>query len=539
MHTISLKRILIYIVLLVTSFALLVGFTVNIVSQVAQYEKSLHEQSLSYARIVAGNAASSLVFNDNATEKQRLNSLQNTDFIQHVHVYKLDETSNELTFFSSYNKQGLAPIPARFSKLDRLTSPQIQDNYIEVSQPVVLDSEVIGYVYLRGSLEQARLFMWRSIGIAAVVFVLTLLLCWLVTLRLRKTIVTPLDSVVDVISQVARDKNYSLRLAPSQLVEFDMMAHAFNIMLDRVQQHISRQRRAEEEASQLNTELERQVTQRTQALKESNSELLKTLEQLHQYQGQLVESEKMASLGDMVAGIAHEVNTPIGLSVTASTLLQDKLTVMQEKFDEKRISTSEFERFLSDCDENLQIIYRNLGRAADLVTSFKQVAVDQSSEVDRDIHIPSFMNDVLISVKPRRLDPEKFPIRISCPDNLTVRAKAGPLNQVLINLIVNSMIHAFDGYDHGQIDISFSMQNDSELEMVYADNGKGVPSDISRKIFDPFVTTKRGSGGSGLGLHLVYNLVTQVLGGNIHFFSEEKNGVEFIVRFPVTLVSNA
>ncbi|MDA6067122.1 ATP-binding protein [Idiomarina abyssalis] len=539
MHTISLKRILIYIVLLVTSFALLVGFTVNIISQVAQYEKSLHEQSLSYARIVAGNAASSLVFNDNATEKQRLNSLQNTDFIQHVHVYKLDETSNELTFFSSYNKQGLAPIPARFSKLDRLTSPQIQDNYIEVSQPVVLDSEVIGYVYLRGSLEQARLFMWRSIGIAAVVFVLTLLLCWLVTLRLRKTIVTPLDSVVDVISQVARDKNYSLRLAPSQLVEFDMMAHAFNTMLDRVQQHISRQRRAEEEASQLNTELERQVTQRTQALKESNSELLKTLEQLHQYQGQLVESEKMASLGDMVAGIAHEVNTPIGLSVTASTLLQDKLTVMQEKFDEKRISTSEFERFLSDCDENLQIIYRNLGRAADLVTSFKQVAVDQSSEVDRDIHIPSFMNDVLISVKPRRLDPEKFPIRISCPDNLTVRAKAGPLNQVLINLIVNSMIHAFDGYDHGQIDISFSMQNDSELEMVYADNGKGVPSDISRKIFDPFVTTKRGSGGSGLGLHLVYNLVTQVLGGNIHFFSEEKNGVEFIVRFPVTLVSNA
>ena len=539
MHTISLKRILIYIVLLVTSFALLVGFTVNIVSQVAQYEKSLHEQSLSYARIVAGNAASSLVFNDNATEKQRLNSLQNTDFIQHVHVYKLDETSNELTFFSSYNKQGLAPIPARFSKLDRLTTPQIQDNYIEVSQPVVLDGEVIGYVYLRGSLEQARLFMWRSIGIAAVVFVLTLLLCWLVTLRLRKTIVTPLDSVVDVISQVARDKNYSLRLAPSQLVEFDMMAHAFNTMLDRVQQHISRQRRAEEEASQLNTELERQVTQRTQALKESNSELLKTLEQLHQYQGQLVESEKMASLGDMVAGIAHEVNTPIGLSVTASTLLQDKLTVMQEKFDEKRISTSEFERFLSDCDENLQIIYRNLGRAADLVTSFKQVAVDQSSEVDRDIHIPSFMNDVLISVKPRRLDPEKFPIRISCPDNLTVRAKAGPLNQVLINLIVNSMVHAFDGYDHGQIDITFSMQNDSELEMVYADNGKGVPSDISRKIFDPFVTTKRGSGGSGLGLHLVYNLVTQVLGGNIHFFSEEKNGVEFIVRFPVTLVSNA
>jgi signal transduction histidine kinase len=101
------------------------------------------------------------------------------------------------------------------------------------------------------------------------------------------------------------------------------------------------------------------------------------------------------------------------------------------------------------------------------------------------------------------------------------------------------MVHAFDGRDQGQVDISFQLMNDNELEIVYTDNGCGVDADISRKIFDPFVTTKRGSGGSGLGLHLVYNLVTQVLGGNIHFFSEEDNGVEFIIRFPVTVLSNA
>ncbi|ASG66472.1 HAMP domain-containing histidine kinase [Idiomarina piscisalsi] len=539
MHTISLKRILIYLVLLVTSFALLIGFTINIVSQVGQFEKSLQEQALSYTRIIASNAARTIVFDDTVSEKQRLGTFQNTPFIEHIHVYKMDEASGQLTFFSSYNKQGLAPIPARFSKLERLTSPTINDANIEVSQPVTLDGDVIGYVYLRGSLEQVRLFMWRSIAVAVVVALVTLLACWLATLRLRKAIVQPLDSVVDVVSQVARDKNYSLRLPSSQLAEFDTMAQAFNTMLDRVQQHITRQRRAEEEASQLNTQLEQQVTQRTQALKESNSELLKTLEQLHQYQGQLVESEKMASLGDMVAGIAHEVNTPIGLSVTASTLLQDKLAVMQEKFDAKRISTNEFERFLKDCDENLQIIYRNLNRAADLVTSFKQVAVDQSSEVDRDIEINSFMNDVLMSVKPRRLNPEHFPINVHCEGDIQVRAKAGPLNQILMNLIINSMVHAFEGREKGQIDIRFQLVNDNELEIIYTDNGHGVDADISRKIFDPFVTTKRGSGGSGLGLHLVYNLVTQVLGGNIHFFSEENNGVEFIIRFPVTVLSNA
>jgi signal transduction histidine kinase len=142
-------------------------------------------------------------------------------------------------------------------------------------------------------------------------------------------------------------------------------------------------------------------------------------------------------------------------------------------------------------------------------------------------------------VKPRRLNPERFPINIHCEGDIQVRAKAGPLNQILMNLIINSMVHAFDGRDQGQVDISFQLMNDNELEIVYTDNGCGVDADISRKIFDPFVTTKRGSGGSGLGLHLVYNLVTQVLGGNIHFFSEEDNGVEFIIRFPVTVLSNA
>ena len=407
---------------------------------------------------------------------------------------------------------------------------------MEVAEPILLDNSVIGYVYLRGSTNEIRLFMWRSIGVAVLVFLVTLIACWIATIRLRRGITQPLEHIVDIASQIARDKNYTLRIPDSRVDEFNDLGQSLNIMLDRVQHQIERQRRAEQEASQLNAELEQQVTQRTKALRESNQELLATLEQLHQYQGQLVESEKMASLGDMVAGIAHEVNTPIGLSVTASTLLQDKLAVMQEKFNEKRISTNEFARFLGDCDENLAIIYRNVNRAAELITSFKQVAVDQSSEVDRTIEIHSFMRDVLTSVKPRRLDIEKFPIQVHAADNLEVMTKPGPLNQILINLIVNSMVHGFDGKTSGHIEINFELI-DNDLEITYRDDGNGVPFDIRKKIFDPFVTTKRGAGGSGLGLHLAYNLVTQVLGGNIHFFSEEQQGVEFIVRFPVTVVN--
>lgn len=536
MQSISLKRGLIVVVLLVTAIALGIGFTINVFSQVNQYQESMLARVTSYAKIVAGNARESVALDDNSNETRRLATLANSQFVQHVHIYRLEPTSGELSFFASYNKEGLAPIPAKFSKIEQLSQAQINADFMEVAEPILLDNSVIGYVYLRGSTNEIRLFMWRSIGVAVLVFLVTLIACWIATIRLRRGITQPLEHIVDIASQIARDKNYTLRIPDSRVDEFNDLGQSLNIMLERVQHQIERQRRAEQEASQLNAELEQQVTQRTKALRESNQELLATLEQLHQYQGQLVESEKMASLGDMVAGIAHEVNTPIGLSVTASTLLQDKLAVMQEKFNEKRISTNEFARFLGDCDENLAIIYRNVNRAAELITSFKQVAVDQSSEVDRTIEIHSFMRDVLTSVKPRRLDIEKFPIQVHAADNLEVMTKPGPLNQILINLIVNSMVHGFDGKTSGHIEINFELI-DNDLEITYRDDGNGVPFDIRKKIFDPFVTTKRGAGGSGLGLHLAYNLVTQVLGGNIHFFSEEQQGVEFIVRFPVTVVN--
>lgn len=538
MPSISLKRGLIAVVLLVTATALAAGFSVIVYSQVKQYQSSMLNRVSSYARIVAGNARESVALNDNSNETQRLQVLANSAFIQHVHIYRVDPNNSELSFFASYNKEGLAPIPAKFARLESLRQPLINQDYVEVAEPIQLDNAVVGYVYLRGSMNEVRLFMWRATGVAITVFVLTLLLCWFATLSLRQRITRPLHHIVDITTQIARDKNYTLRTQPSSIDEFNNLGESLNIMLERVQHQIERQRRAEQEASQLNTELEQQVTERTKALRESNQELLTTLEQLHRYQGQLVESEKMASLGDMVAGIAHEVNTPIGLSVTASTLLQDKLAVMQDKFANKRISTSEFERFLDDCNENLAIIYRNVNRAADLITSFKQVAVDQSSEIDRQINIHRFMRDVLTSVKPRRLNEDKFPIHIHAADDLNVITKPGPLNQVLINLIINSMVHGFDGKDSGHIDISFEL-NGGDLELTYRDDGNGVPYDIRKKIFDPFVTTKRGAGGSGLGLHLAYNLVTQVLGGNIHFYSEEQHGVEFIVRFPVTTAKSA
>jgi len=310
------------------------------------------------------------------------------------------------------------------------------------------------------------------------------------------------------------------------------LADAVNVMLFRMQEYMQKQRQAEEQHRKLNASLEDMVSHRTTALKDANQELIQTLEKLHQFQRQIVQNEKMASLGDMVAGVAHEVNTPIGLGVTASTMMLDRLAVIQKDFENKTLKASAMKRFLDESNENLNIIYRNLNRAAELISSFKQVAVDQTSESSRSFCVVQLVNEILLSLQPR-LKKLKHNINVDCDPTLSVETKAGPINQILINLIMNSVIHGFETMDEGTIDIRAEMVSSNKLKLVYTDNGKGISPEIRKRIFDPFVTTKRGQGGSGLGMHLVYNLVTQALNGSISITSEEGNGVEFVIIFPV------
>jgi signal transduction histidine kinase len=334
------------------------------------------------------------------------------------------------------------------------------------------------------------------------------------------------------LQRTSRQRDYSARASGSTIRELDILADAVNVMLFRMQEYMQKQRQAEEQHRKLNASLEDMVSHRTTALKDANQELIRTLEKLHQFQRQIVQNEKMASLGDMVAGVAHEVNTPIGLGVTASTMMLDRLAVIQKDFENKTLKASAMKRFLDESNENLNIIYRNLNRAAELISSFKQVAVDQTSESSRSFCVVQLVNEILLSLQPR-LKKLKHNINVDCDPTLSVETKAGPINQILINLIMNSVIHGFETMDEGTIDIRAELVSNNKLKLVYTDNGKGIPPEIRKRIFDPFVTTKRGQGGSGLGMHLVYNLVTQALNGSISITSEEGNGVEFVIIFPV------
>jgi len=532
----SIKRLFIWVVMGVASLALLVTSSIFIYSQVAVYEKKIHENAMILAEMLSTNATDVILKNDKVTEADNLQVLEATTIVTNAHVYKVME-NGELSFFASYNRSGRAPVQAMFHRIEELHTPKLLGGVLEVVRPIKNGDEVVGYIYVRASTYSIKNITLSITLITLGVVAVVLFLCFLLTLRLQRLITEPIQNLVDVVHIIAQRKDYSQRAKKSSVRELDVLVRAFNTMLERIQAHIQAQMDAEHEYRNLAANLEETVSQRTLALKESNGELIQTLEKLHQFQRQMVENEKMASLGDMVAGVAHEVNTPIGLGVTASTMMLDRLAKLKSDFETKTLKASSLEKFIGESEENLNIIYRNLNRSAELISSFKQVAVDQSSEEDRVFSFTQLMDEVVLSLKPR-LKSYNHKIEVDCDSSLHIESKAGPINQIMINLIMNSVIHAFENIDAGTIKVTAHINDSSVFHIEYEDNGQGIPENLSKRIFDPFVTTKRGQGGSGLGMHLVYNLVTQALNGSINLTTEEGQGVHFSIEFPVRVVTN-
>lgn len=532
-RTTSIKSTLRWVVMLICSVTLLASLTVSMIQDISFQRDKLMDQVQAYANIIAFNAVAGVLADDSDMENNRLKSFTAVHMINNIHIYKLDPDTNELVYFSSFNNSEIAPIATQFRRVNQLNTPEINNDMLEVARPVLFDNKVIGYVYLRASMKQLSNYMQYRLLLDFIIAVVALSGAYFISQRLQRRLTSPLEQLVSLVQKISRDKDYSVRIPEVSIQEMSVLGRSFNQMLDRIEQQINKLQQAESEIRGLNQGLEHKISERTLALKTSNQELLSTLETLHQYQNQIVETEKMASLGQMVAGVAHEVNTPIGLGVTASTLMLDRLADIQNAFDEKKLTSSQLQRFLSESKENLGIIYRNLERAASLIRSFKQVAVDQSNEDRRQFNMLQLLKEVLLSLRPN-LKKTQHDVQIECDEHWEVDSKPGPLNQILINLIMNSLIHAFEHIEKGQILIQVKI-NDGRCYIHYEDNGAGVPEHIKKRIFDPFVTTKRGEGGSGLGMHLVYNLVTQALNGKISLESSLGQGVLIDFDFPIIL----
>ena len=267
------------------------------------------------------------------------------------------------------------------------------------------------------------------------------------------------------------------------------------------------------------------------AAEAANHELNLALADLKQTQTALLQKEKMASLGALVAGVSHELNTPLGNAVTVASTLLDE----QKRFSKKMetgLTRSELSTFVQTVKEAGDMLERNLFRASDLIHSFKQVAVDQSTFNRRVFELKDIVREIVLTMSPS-IKRTPFVISEEVAPDLLMNSFPGPLGQVLMNLVNNSVVHGLEGLDSGTISIKAQAEEPGWVVLRVADNGRGIPLDHQQRIFDPFFTTRLGKGGSGLGLSIVFNIVTGLLGGTVEVTSAQGKGSEFKLRLPI------
>lgn len=298
-------------------------------------------------------------------------------------------------------------------------------------------------------------------------------------------------------------------------------------------QDITEKRLIETEILEFNATLEDRVVERTEELHQANQELETTLEALNMADEELVHSEKLAALGALVAGISHELNTPIGNSLMVASTLSDQTSKLLDHYrGNKGIKRSSLENYFNDVDKASDILVRNLHRAADLVNSFKQVAIDQTSSQRRTFSLEEITSEILLTLWPV-IRKTPFTVEQSIPTDLTFDSYPGPLGQLLTNLVNNALLHGFEGRTQGTVVVDARNSADGWVEITVKDDGIGIPASNLTRIFDPFFTTKLGEGGSGLGLNITYNIVSGILGGRVRVQSAVDTGTTFTLTLPL------
>lgn len=277
--------------------------------------------------------------------------------------------------------------------------------------------------------------------------------------------------------------------------------------------------------------LEQRVNERTSELAASNRHLQETLDTLERAKDELVRHGRLASLGALVAGVAHELNTPIGNSLTVATTLADKAASFAAAIQGGELRRSVLNEFVDQSAQAAALLTRCLAQAADLITHFKHVAVDQASAQRRQFDLAETVSEVVSTLRPQ-LKATRHRIVLDIPGQLLMDSFPGPLGQIIVNLVGNALLHGFADDMAGEIHIAAAALDETSIQLMVKDNGKGVAPELLPRIFDPFFTTRLGQGGSGLGLHIVYSITTRVLGGRIAVSSEPGAGTGFLFELP-------
>jgi two-component system NtrC family sensor kinase len=318
------------------------------------------------------------------------------------------------------------------------------------------------------------------------------------------------DALLDLAAHEGEDAE---ELPETSKNEFGEVIRGFNLTQRKLRQVISRRAQAEEAAREAATKTEL------------------AYRELQDTQESLVQSEKLAGLGGMVAGIAHEINTPVGIVVTSASVLEEATAQIRKAMDTGGVRKSDINAYLETAGQSTALILTNAARAAHLIQSFKQVAVDQTSDQRREFELRQYLGEVTTSLHPS-LRKAHTSVDIVCADGVVMDSYPGLLAQVLTNLTMNAITHAFAEGTEGHIQITVTPAANDSITLDFSDDGCGIPAEHLAKVFDPFFTTRRGKGGTGLGLNIVFNIVSKQLGGSIVVSNNADMGALFKLTLP-------
>ncbi|HEY6530585.1 MAG TPA: HAMP domain-containing sensor histidine kinase, partial [Cellvibrionaceae bacterium] len=418
-------------------------------------------------------------------------------------ISKIQVKTNDQDLFISFEAPSLKAISS--------------NNFIHIVRPISYNQQNLGTLDLIYSLEPARQKASQETKQLITIISMQLIISLTVLIGfLHRRIIYPLRQ---------------LRIFANGIAQGNLSSQAPGLNPDELGDLASDLEKMRQSLESNIQNLEHHVNERTRELSQSNQQLSATLEQLKLTQGHLIQSEKLAALGSLVAGVAHELNTPIGNGLSVASTLTQTCQNFATTLD-SGMTKSALKAFVADVTEGNEIINRNLNKASELVSGFKQVAMDRTSAQRRTFNLLEFLNDTYLTLTPtfRRT---AIKVSIECPEDIELNSYPGPLGQVITNLLNNTLIHAFDSDSTGQVDIHASRQGEL-VKIDVKDNGKGILAEHIGKIFDPFFTTKLGKGGNGLGMHIVHNIVSGLLGGSISVYSTPNKGSCFTLLLPPT-----
>jgi len=503
---------------------MLAGFSFNILSSYNYKKESFIQETKLQANLVADSALAPLMFFDEDGINKNLSHLKAYDDIIQVIIY-----DNDKKLFARYNPNSKKLETTVTKKLPFFINEDL--TYI-VKSKIEVNGIEYGTLYLEKSTLVLKEFLVNSIANVLLFSLVLLIIMIFIIAKLSNRLLSPIIELSERLTELSESQNYNTRLTYNSNNEIGKLYGAFNNLFVSIGIHqksrdqaLSKATSYQKHLESLTNELEQRVTDRTQELQNSLGTLQKA-------QNQLVESEKMAALGGLVSGVAHEVNTPLGNAVTGSSIIKSECKSLLAMMQDGTLKKSSLEKKLGHIEETSRLLFRSVTNAADLIKSFKKISIDQSVERKREFDLYEYINEVVFTFH-NKLKHIPVEVEVIPRESLEVSSYPGAFAQLFNNFIQNSIIHGFENYE-GEAKITIHISKDSNyLYMDYSDNGNGMNNDIKQKAFEPFVTTKRNAGGTGLGLNIVYNIINQKLKGTLNLKTSLGEGVKFSMKIPL------